>query len=282
MRCRIVFETDVVNDYFSRSIDPGEFSLFIVSGDHRLPVKNYTLNLQNGIATLTLQLPANCRVGDELRFVATVVDRTQLDPFENCFVLNVKEAAEPTKGKKGGRRKPPGEREGDEREIPSGIQLPKIIKVRENPLNGAQGWEDMTPPFDKYSALRVIHAGSSDKNGENGNGKDIYDFFLNVDNIYLKTELKASSMDPEVTEARFVYGMVLLGLGLLHQEAQVKKAEYDYAEDGLDGTSKQTNIEDRVEEFTKAVAPVLLPMIDYLGSLDLESSIAADASGEAT
>ena len=45
---------------------------------------------------------------------------------------------------------------------------------------------------------------------------------------------------------------------------------------------RMVNIGDKVEEFTKAVAPVLLPMIDYLGALDLESSAAAGASGEAT
>lgn len=282
MRCRVVFETDVVNDYFSRDIDQGEFSLFIASDGHRLPVRNYALNLQNGIATLNLQLPANCRVGDELRFVAEVADRTRIDPFVNAFVLNVKEVAEPTKGKRTHRRKPPGDKVGDEREKPSGIQLPKIIKIYENPADSVKGWGDMSPPFDKYSALRVINAGSSDENGENGNGEDVYDFYLNVDNIFLKTEQKAGSLEPEVTEARFVYGMVLLGLGLLHQEAQDRKPGSDCEKDGSDEVSGQVNIEDRVEEFTKAVAPVLLPMIDYLGALDLESGSTADAPGEAT
>jgi len=282
MRCRIAFETDVVNDYFSRNIDPGEFSLIIASDDHRLPVRNYSLNLQNGIATLNLQLPANCRVGDELRFMATVTDRTRIDPFGNSFVLNVTEAAGPQNGKKKRRHRPPGEKEGDEREIPSGIELPKIIRVCEKPTNGAKGWQDMNPPFDRYSALRVKHAGRSDENGKNGNGKDIYDFYLNVDNIYLRTELKASRREAEVTEARFVYGMVLLGLGLLHQEAQDRKPRSDHEEDRSDVLTEQVNIGDKVEEFTKAVAPVLLPMIDYLGALDLESSTAADASGEVT
>jgi len=280
-RCRIVFETDVVNDYFSRDIDRGEFSLFIIAGDHRLPVRNYSLNLQNGIATLNLQLPANCCVGDELRFIALVGDGTQIEPFKNCFVLNITGPAESTTGRRTRRRRPPGQKAGDEREIPSGIQLPKIIKVCENPVDGAKRWEDISPPFDKYSALRVINAGSPDENGENGNGKDVYDFYVNVDNIYLKTEQKASELEPEVTEARFVYGMVLLGLGLLHEEVQGnKKPRSDYEEDTFDAPVEPVSIEVKVEEFTKAVAPILLPMIDYLGALDLETSSASDASGE--
>ena len=57
-RCRITFETDAANDYFNRDIDRGEFSLFLVSDDGRSPVEDYALNLQSGIATLNLPLPA--------------------------------------------------------------------------------------------------------------------------------------------------------------------------------------------------------------------------------
>jgi hypothetical protein len=283
-RCRVEFETDVQNDYFSRDIDQGEFSLFIMSDDHRLPVKNYTLNLQNGIATLNLQLPANCRVGDELRFVAVVTDRTQIDPFINVFVLNVERPAEATSGpggKKRERRKPSQDVKGDPHQMPLGIQLPKIIKVYENPGDDTKkGWQDMSPPFHKYSALRVINAGSSDEHGENGNGKNVYDFFLNVDNIFLKTEQKAGNHEPEMAEARFIYGMVLLGLSLLHQDVQEREPQSE-TEDGSDSKTEQGCIEDKVEELTKAVAPVLLPMIDYLGDLDLGNGGTEDTSGEA-
>jgi hypothetical protein len=255
-----------------------------MSDDHRLPVKNYTLNLQNGIATLNLQLPANCRVGDELRFVAVVTDRTQIDPFINVFVLNVERPAEATSGpggKKRERRKPSQDVKGDPHQMPLGIQLPKIIKVYENPGDDTKkGWQDMSPPFHKYSALRVINAGSSDEHGENGNGKNVYDFFLNVDNIFLKTEQKAGNHEPEMAEARFIYGMVLLGLSLLHQDVQEREPQSE-TEDGSDSKTEQGCIEDKVEELTKAVAPVLLPMIDYLGDLDLGNGGTEDTSGEA-
>jgi len=42
------------------------------------------------------------------------------------------------------------------------------------------------------------------------------------------------------------------------------------------------NIEDRVETFTRAVAPVLLPMIESLAGLEIEETASADASGDAT
>jgi hypothetical protein len=137
-RCRIAFETDAANDYFNREIDRGEFSLFLTPNNGKLPVADYALNLQSGIATLNLRLPANSHIGDEIRFVARVTDSTQIEAFENQFVVHVKEPAEQTP-----------------------VELPTVIKVCESPENGAKGWEDMSPPFDNYSAMRVIHAGSS-------------------------------------------------------------------------------------------------------------------------
>jgi hypothetical protein len=268
-RCRIAFETDVVNDYFGRSVDPGQFSLYNVSDEQPSTVRDYSLNLRNGVATLNLRLPPNCLPGDELRLVAEVTDRSRAEPYENSLVLSVKEAASPPKGGNGTRRTPAGQETGDDREAPSGIQLPRVVKVYRNPAQGQSGWKDMEPIFDQYNALRVIHAGTSEASAESEDGKDIYDFFLNVDNVHLKTEQKSSHMDADLLEARFLYGMVLLGLGVLHQEAQAEQDQGEYP----GGESNGVDVTDKVEEFTKAAAPVLLPMIDYLGSLDLNEEV---------
>ncbi len=282
MRCRIPFEADAVDDYFSRGVDPGEFSLSIVSDGFRSPVESYSMNLQNGIANLNLQLPVNCLVGDELSFVAQVKDPTQINSFENSFVINVKDAAEHITRSKNGRTSHL-KGEGNEQEMPSGIQLPNIIKVYKTPQAGAKSWEDMNPSFDKYSALCIKHAGNTDESNGNGNDHDIYDFYVNMDNIYLKTELKSNTEDMvELTQARFVYGLVLLGLALLHQDAQTKRLKAGSEEKDVEERNNEINIEDKVAEFTKAVAQVLLPMIDSLGTLDLESIAVTDASGEAT
>jgi hypothetical protein len=112
-RCRVVFETDAANDYFSRNTDPGEFSLFLVSDVGRSPVSDYVgPNLQNGVATLTVQLPANCKISDLLRFQAVVTDPTRLEPFENTFALDVKPEAVPHGSGGGERHKPPTKETG--------------------------------------------------------------------------------------------------------------------------------------------------------------------------
>lgn len=266
-RARITFETDTVNDYFSRDIDRGEFTLFLEEGEDKYLVTDYVgPNLQNGIATLNVKLPGSVIIGDSLHFISIVSDPTLLKPFENTFYIKVLEEAQPS-GKKGERRKPPSDKEGKDRERPTGISLPNIKIVKE------EEWNNYEPPFTKYTALRV-------KLDIGEDGKTIYDFFINIDNIYLKAELKSSALDPDLMRARFKYGMVLLGLALLHDYEESKKQLIENGDS--EDESKNINIEDKIEEFTKAVAPVLIPMISTLGELDLKESYVDISSGEAT
>ena len=174
-------------------------------------------------------------------------------------------------------RKPPSKDDGDDREIQGGIALPNIIEVTE------AEWGHQKPPFDKYTALRIKDAGVNDENGQNGDAKSVYDFYVNVDNLYLKTEMKPAYTDPQVTQARFTYGLVLLGLALLQQEEVDKKAQKAaIVEDDEGETESGGNIEERVERMGTAVAPILLPMIESLGDLDEESVATVSGAGEAT
>jgi hypothetical protein len=217
MRARITFETDAENDYFGRASEPGQFSLFLLNGDARIQVSDYVgPNLQNGIGTLSVQLPTNCIVGDQVRYLAVVTDPSRLDPFENRFVIKVRPAAH-TNGGPGPRRKPPAGEEGDDREVPGGITMPNIIEVPE------KDWDKQSPHFDKHTALRIKNAGETDE--ATGEAKPVYDFYINVDNLYLKTEMKqAKGAEPNMLKARFTYGMVLLGLALVQQD-EVEKAK---------------------------------------------------------
>lgn len=279
MRSRIPFETDAVNDYFSRSIDPGQFAIWQeVDGERRAVLKYVGPNLQNGIGTLSVQLPEGCQPGDELRFLTTVTDGSRVEPFENRFIVKVRPAAN-VSGGDSTRRKPPSKTPGTNRDVPGGITLPNIIDVRE------ADWDKQSPPFDKYTALRIKDAGPDEVN--RGEEKPtVYDFYVNVDNIYLRSEMKPVGADAELLRNRFIYGNVLLGLALLHQEELDKKSRQDRStEEGNDEDEEpsEVNIEDRIAQFTRAVAPVLLPMVESLGGLDIAEMAAADAAaGEAT
>jgi hypothetical protein len=66
-------------------------------------------------------------------------------------------------------------------------------------------------------------------------------------------------------------------------EAAKGKAKRAAAEEEKEeNDEEEANIERRVAEFTRAVAPVLLPMIESLGDLDEDPTPAVVGSGEAT
>lgn len=209
MRSRITFETDAENEYLSRESDPGEFMLYRICDENKVPHENYSIHLQNGIASLNLELP-ECAEGDYVEFEACTTDPSRIEPFKNSFKLKVLGAIE-IKRSEGKRRKPPSDILGESRELPSGIVLPSINEVTESE------WNTKNPPFDKYTALRIINAGTNhdDENCKKDDKVETYDFFMNVDNLYLKHEMKITKNNVEITKAKFVYGMVLLGLALI-------------------------------------------------------------------
>jgi hypothetical protein len=271
MRCRVTFETDAENDYFSRALEAGGFAISSKVDGTNSPVSNFTgPNLNNGIATLSVRLPDDAQVGGKIEFVATVTDPYREQPFENRFIVLMKPDATPG-GNEGGRRKPPSDEDGKGREQPAGITLPHIIEVTEEewPAHG----------FDKYTALRIKDAGGSQENGAEENVTR-YDFFINVDNLFLKTEMKAPKADVALLKARFTYGMVLTGLGLLQQDMEKHPKKNGEAE-GEDDDAVE-DIETRVDQVTKALAPIMLPMIDSLGALEVDEVAVGTASGEAT
>jgi hypothetical protein len=156
--------------------------------------------------------------------------------------------------------------------------MPNIILIHEN------DWGAQTPPFDKYTAMRI---GISDlpANGDaenSGESHDVYDFKINMDNLFLKSELKSGGDEIEMIRARWKYGLVLIGLALLHDESQAKKVKTESEQDGGQDEENGDSVEKRVERLTRAIAPVLLPMINSLGALELEEAMAAVSSGEAT
>ena len=282
-RCRITFETDTVNDYFSRQVNPGTFTLSLVSGQNRSLVSDYVGPFpQNGIAVLSLELPQNAQVGDSLEFEATVSDPTLLQDFTNRFSLSVKAEVQPN-GNPGTRRKPPANDPGDEREMPSGIALPNIIPIEE------ANWSSVEPAFHKHSALRVRTTDVQDSTAnDNEDGRhDVFDFIINMDNVFLKSELKNSKEAIELLQKRWQYALVLVGLALLHDDKQKSKSG---AAKGKDGEWQDTDsdkdecsseqIDQRIEALTIALAPVLLPMIECLGALDIDSTSSFNASAE--
>lgn len=243
-KCRVQFETDVQNDYFSRSKYAGVFQLFIDGFE----CENYSLNLWNGIATLNIALPDDSKPGDILKFEAQVNGELQSEVFVNTFHVTCCDVVQ-NKNQRSttGERKLPldldealnSKEQG--REAPSSLGLPLIKEVNRDE------WKEHG--FSENSALNI-------KPVPDGSG---YDFYLNMDNLSLLSEIKArKAVDARLLKEQFKYGMVLAGISLIHQYETTK--------------NNNEELDDFIKTASAGLASIILPVIDILGSLEIEQS----------
>lgn len=271
LRCRISFETDVVNDYFDRLENKGKFALQIINKGETSQVCGYSLNLQNGIATLNLKLPETCSMGEIFEYAAMVSDETLIEPFKNRFIIRVGPAQIIESGG-GKRKKPPTSEDGDKREKPVGISLPEINEVYES------DWEKRKHKFDKHSALEIVQEEAAIvDNADNGHNA-VYSFWINMDNVYYKAELKASKVDPEILKARYVYSLVLIGMALIQEDIKTEINKEKVKEQSEE--DERPTLEDTIFTTTAAISPILLPLIDTLGSITEEKIVRGGQIGD--
>jgi hypothetical protein len=101
------------------------------------------------------------------------------------------------------------------------------------------------------------------------NGEGGYDFFVNMDNVYLLTELKnRNSEDPKLTEAQYKYALVLIGLAMLKQSVNDDEGEKPTSGEGH--TFDDGKVFDEIKAVTRALSTIIIPLITYLGALELE------------
>lgn len=231
---RIRFKTDAVNDFFSREKYPGAYLLVRDNGT----CEDHIVHLHDGVATLNVELPQGAQIGDTYQYSFVVTDTNNDRSFENTFAIRVIAQQESTGGN-GGRRTPPnGEGSNKKSFTPTGIALPNVKEI------GKDSWEEFG--FTKESALAVRKF------------NDAYDFFVNMDNIHLQTEIKPIAKNEgkmRLLKARYKYSMVLIGLGVL--------GYYNNHKDEISENSDTP--EEMIRRISDMLSPVLLPMIDVMG-----------------
>lgn len=281
-RCRIKFDTDVENGYFSRSANRGHYTVDVISGSLEGRELDSTLTVHNGIANWSINLPEDeTRLGEEITVQCSVSDDVIPDPLVNVAKLRIvpqTEAGGPggnragrpgggEGGKGGSGASGTGGKKGNEGPLePAGIKLPDIERVRD----GDEAWK--SHGFTDQTACKIIE----DEDAESGGG--VYTFYVNVDNVALRTDMKGLSEDVSVKEAKFIYGNVLIGLALIHQRKNMNQTtDFD------PGSATQTDgrqIDEVVESTTRALAPFLVPMIDYLGALTPDEAAGIAQTGD--
>jgi hypothetical protein len=254
-RARVLFETDAEDIYFVRDLDPAEFSVWrIVEGQVPTQLPNCRLDgPHSGVATLHLELPGDAAEGDTLVLDVEVTDISRVDPFVNRLVLDVEPPSSTSPGGDGTR--PRGATTGNgARGTSSSLALPQVKRVYK------ADWPNLSfHTFTEDTALVIIRPDDN---------QQVFDFFVNVDNKYVRAVQKDSKENPRLLQEKFVHSMVLMGLALILDSQSSKKPV-----DGNDKNNADTEetIELLVSRVTTMLSQVILPMIDVVGNLSLDN-----------
>ncbi len=240
---RVQYETDVENNYFGRDDEPGTFILRANGVEY----KPSSLNMWNGICNLNVEVPRFAKVNEIVKFESEVFDsRPERKHFNANFCVKIMSEEQSSSGSKGNRVKPiDPSKTGKEREKPEGLGLPNITPVKKN---DEELWKSCN--FEQDSCLCV--------KGPSESGE--YDFFINMDNTHLLTEIKYSKEDVRIIEEKYKIGMVLVGMSILNY---FEKPGNNKSNDGKD----EIDISSYVTLFTKALSPFFITIVNALNEI---------------
>jgi hypothetical protein len=268
---RVAFETDAENDYFRRDEQPGECKLFQLNDGNMNSAKNWqTPHLFEGLATLTLALPESAEVGDTLVYEARITDPSRIEPFINRFTLTVHEERKeqaPRPPKPPEPPEGPTSKDGTDKQDDTKLNVPHPQEIYE------PAWGQQDPKFDRFTAMRIKRPPNVPEDS------NVFDYFINMDNVFLVQALKAQPKRTLELKERFKFGMTLISLALIRFDLEAKKRDEQKDED--EGKSKQPDIHESVADVTGALAPFLLPLVDSLSEITGVSEPLSAVAGEA-
>jgi len=240
-RTRVSLETDAEDSYFVRTREPGKWRVLRKNGENWVNAGGCSqTGPKSGIVHLSFDpLPTSMPVGSILEYRIEVTDPVDVSPFLMELTLDV-DGAQTGGGGGGGGQKNTNSGEGDSGNN-SSLSLPEIIPVTR------EKWGD---EYDELSALKVKH-----NPPEGDSDAPVYDFYVNIDNKFLLHSQKESTAKAELLKKQFIYGFVLVGLALIQDH------------NGKDNRDESESIENYVERTSRALAPILVPMIQTIGEL---------------
>jgi len=244
---KIAFATDVQNSYFIRPSQRGSLSVTLTRGERTTEVNAAMLTLSSGVARWSCDLPDDVRVDDLLIYDFVITDETQERPFRNRLHVEVVPRNDRTGGG-GGRRMKRGNEGDGPAEGEAGLSLPQVYPIK----HGDPEWDEFD--FDEGTALFIRRSPGSDRS-------TAYDFFYNADNEALLRAQKEKPQDKDVTRERFKCALVMVGLALIQETEHQRKRKTS--------ESEAIDLEMLVQLTTRAVAPVLLPLVEFVAALSV-------------
>ncbi len=268
-RCRVTFVTDAEDFYFTRKYDAGLFMFNLLINGEKKPVSNFIgPNLTQGRCSLSFELPSEAKVGDAVSYEVVVEDAVMQKAFWNALELKVLASQIKPPSKPGTKAKPPGQPPGTNPDGKGGISFPQVNWLKKSSETWVSHFED------EDDCLDIMTDGDESSTG----GNPTYSFYLNEDNNALQLELKASRGGmAAILRKKFEVANVLIGLALIY-DRQIHKRS---SPNGSDNKDADEELREQVVKLTRALAPVLLPMIDGLNDLELEPLEQSDLIGQA-
>jgi len=244
---RVEFETDVVNDYFSRKSLNGVFAVSFFD-DAANPIKlDYRIgNLADGVMNCVLKFDEKLvKPGDKVEIHFRINDETLLTPYVNVLTLTIEAAVITGKPGTTGKDSTGTKSEGEDGGSKS-AGLPSITPVEKDEW-GREG-------FDELSALKI-------KSNPDGG----YDFFYNKDNRDLVGAQALGKSDPKILDHQYKIGLMLVTLSI------IEASKREISPDDERVLSEETmDLEKAISEITQAVSPYWLTIIEALGGISLK------------
>jgi hypothetical protein len=133
--------------------------------------------------------------------------------------------------------------------------MPKVKKVPKSE------WEQYTPPFDSYEAVRIKH------DGQGG-----YDYYVNIDNAFLITELNRAK-DETKPQVRFWFesGLVISAVGMIKHHRQLAEQLVATSGNGRHDPEEPAEDLEQVNAACNGLARVIVPLIGSLGRVTVDS-----------
>ena len=244
--CRVEFETDAMNDYFKRADCPGTV---VVEPANLLE----TNHLWNGRWETRFRVPWDVEVGTLIPVTVTVSDLGHPNPFVCHFQLQ----AEPERLED----VPSGAPFRTQRPSSNGrtthvrLSTPKYREVQK------ADWEKFN--FTQYDSLLI-----------KDDGQGGYDYFVNVDSVFLIRELKQTKEAAKPLKSWFIWGLILAAMGMLnHEERLSREQEKMNKRNGEPQRDEEEDNQDRLESINRAcngLAETIIPIIRSLPNVPKE------------
>ena len=229
----IIFHTDAPNDFFTRAIDKGSYDVY----ENNIKIANKPIFTgYNGVWHLHINLnKANYPLNKINEFRIEIHDINQALPFEHKIWIKTIPFRNNKASSSKSKSHSPGKVKGNSNKG-SKNQLPPVFDVEK------KDWSHHNWNKESYFTVKQ-------------NNKS-YDTFVNIDNVYLLTELKAAknNADRELIKNQFKAAAAIFAFKMC-------------SDDQKNLIPSSLNLEDYCNTVAPVAAPIIIPLIQNLGSL---------------